>query len=95
MTAFEFLCRIRHIPCIDFWSHPKGAGSVRTSVCSKGERRRLLINKAVIINGARPGPTEEIQFPIDELIFFPNSKNRCTMIYESSVDKTESILGDK
>jgi hypothetical protein len=49
-------------------------------VASKGERRRWLLNRAVIINGTRPGPDDEVYFPITELIFFPSSPRKCTMI---------------
>ena len=95
ITALELLNKIKHIPCIDLNQHEKDSeGRVKSSVCSKGERQRLLLNKAVVINGKRPGPKDEVTLPIYELIFFPNGQRKCTMIYESKVDQTESILSD-
>jgi len=87
MTAFEFLCRIKYIPCVNPHEHQKGV-----IVCSKGERRRLLLNKAVVINGQRPGPNDEIQFPISEVTFFPNAKGKCSFYWDESVDKSENLL---
>ena len=79
MTALELLCKIKWIPCVDRNLHLRVNGQI-VLVCSKGERKRLLENKAVIINGVRPGPKDEISFPIRELIFFPNGKRKCTMV---------------
>lgn len=91
-TAYNLLCRIKHIPCADRTVHAVGS-ILFGKPCSKGERRRLLQNKAVQINGKRPAPDDEICFPIRELVFFPNSQERkCTMIYETSVDKTENLI---
>jgi hypothetical protein len=92
MTALEFLCRIKYIPCMNPFEHPRDKNKVPLPVCSKGERSRMLKNGAVVINGRRPGPKDEINFPIDELIFFPNGERRCTMIYETAVDQTENLL---
>jgi len=47
---------------------------------SNSEVRRWLRNKAVLINGARPGPEDEIQFPITQLVFFPKAKRKTTVI---------------
>lgn len=92
MKAIDFLMRIKWIPCIDLFKHPKDEQGNLIPVCSKAERIRLLKNKAVQINGTRPGPMDEIIFPIQELVFFPNGARKCTMVYESKVDQDESIL---
>ena len=72
ITAHEFLCSITHVPC--------GMNGNKPVEASKSERRRWLENKAVIINGMRPEPDDEVTFPITELVFFPNSQRKCTMV---------------
>ena len=72
MTAHEFLNSIKHVPMQMIGDRPV--------VASKTERGRWLEMGAVIINGKKPKPREEIQFPITELIFFPNGRRKCTMI---------------
>jgi len=47
---------------------------------SNSERRRWLQNKSVIINGTKPNWNDEIDFPVEELIFFPKSNRRVTML---------------
>jgi hypothetical protein len=46
---------------------------------SNAEKRRILENKAVIINGNKPGPNDIISFPLTELVFFPNSNKKVTI----------------
>lgn len=53
--------------------------STQGGFASNAEKRRLLENKAVLINGNRPLPDDEIQFPLTELVFFPNSNKRVTI----------------
>jgi len=49
---------------------------------SRSEVKRWLKKSSVVINGQKPEPTDEIEFPITELVFFPKSKRRkCTTIY--------------
>ena len=73
MTALDFLCSIPHVPMVLHGNEPRKA--------SNSERRRWLENSSVLINGAKPKPLDEIQFPIEQLIVFPkNQKSRCTMI---------------
>lgn len=80
MTAIEFL----------FWKR-EGMGIVSCPLlpmsterpctqASKSELRRWLRNHAVVINGKKPGEHDEIEFPIKELVFFPNGKRKCTMM---------------
>ena len=49
---------------------------------SNSELYRWLKNSSVAINGMRPKPSEEITFPIRELVFFPSGKRRTTIIRE-------------
>lgn len=44
------------------------------------ELRRWLDQGAVIINGKTPKAAEEVEFPIEQLVFFPNAKRRTTVI---------------
>jgi hypothetical protein len=88
MTAYQYLCGVQKFLPVS---------RENTNPCkpvSKSEIKRWLQNKTVIINGRRPNWDEQIQFPIDELVFFPNARTRTTMIYETSVDKNESILSE-
>lgn len=50
------------------------------TVASGSEVRRWLKNKAVLINGQTPGPEDEVSFPINQLIFFPKSKRKTTVL---------------
>lgn len=73
-SAWQFL--ISH-------SHFQGMSSLEFpgSTASSSEKKRWLENGAVIINGKRCKPDDIVEFPISELVFFPNSeKRRCTMI---------------
>lgn len=71
MTAFEAVLHIGVIPM-----------SVErpSTDSSNAEIRRWLDQKAVIINGVRPTSKQEIEFPIEQLIFFPKSNRRTTVI---------------
>ena len=46
---------------------------------SNSQLMRWLRDRAVIINGKTPSPFDEIDFPINELVFFPSSKRRTTI----------------
>lgn len=72
MRAFEFLVGLRFLP-----DSKEGAKLGRPS---NGEIRRWLVNHAVIINSVKPLPGAEVQFPITDLVFFPNFKHKCTMV---------------
>jgi len=76
MTAIEFLNSIPHVPMAFLGEKPV--------VASRSERKRWLASGSVLINGGKPGPNTEIQFPVRELIFFPKSRRRCTMQAEVS-----------
>lgn len=47
---------------------------------SKSSLRRLLDSGGVRLNGVYPKADDEIDFPITELVFFPNGKRKTTMI---------------
>lgn len=72
MQAWRFLCSIPHVP-MQF----NGERAVKAS---NSERRRWLQNKSVIINGVKPNWDDQIEFPVTELIFFPKSNRRVTML---------------
>ena len=47
---------------------------------SGGQIKRMLENKAVTINGKKPGPKDQVEFPIFELIFCKGSKSQVTLM---------------
>jgi hypothetical protein len=58
-----------------------GTNGTQPVKASNSDRRRWLQNKAILINGARSNWDDEIEFPVTELVFFPNSdKKRCTFV---------------
>ncbi len=73
MTALEFICSIPHVPMFLHGNEPR--------VASNSQRRRWLENSSILINGKKPKPFDEIEFPIWQLIFFPkNQKSKCSFI---------------
>lgn len=77
MTALELLKSIPHLPMFVRNGHVVKAGT--------SQMKRWLQDKAVQINGKRPAPNDELEFPITELVFFPKSKEkRCTLFQEIS-----------
>lgn len=72
-TALQFLISLKpHLPMTMNGNKPEEP--------SNSEIRRWLQQNAVIINGKKPQPGDDIEFPIYSLIFFPKSqKSRCTM----------------
>jgi hypothetical protein len=48
---------------------------------SNSEIRRWCRDKSVIINGKQVVADEELDWPVESLVFFPKSnKNRCTLV---------------
>jgi len=48
---------------------------------SNGELRRHMMQSAILINGEKVEPYEEMDYPVFSLVFFPNSKTRrCTLV---------------
>jgi len=72
MTALDFICSLPHVP-MQF----NGEQAV---VASNSEKRRWLQNRSILINGVKPDWNDEICFPVTELIFFPKSNRRTTMV---------------
>lgn len=72
MTALEYLISLPHVPMALNGNKPCAA--------SNSERRRWLESRSVIINGVKPGPQDEIVFPVNELVFFPKGERRTTML---------------
>lgn len=72
-TIWEWLCTN---DCL------KGMLSIegKTMLASNSERKRWLENGAVLINGKKPKPFDKMELPIIELVFFPNSKRKITMV---------------
>ena len=73
MIALEFLRSIPFLPT----SRERG----RAGRPSNSELWRWLKSHSVIVNGERPLPTDSVEFPIKELVFFPKG-NRVTMVKE-------------
>ena len=76
MPALEYLKAIDPLPMTMHGNEPRHA--------SNSERRRWLQSRSVIINGDRPGPDDLVEMPVTELVFFPSSPRRCTMLQASS-----------
>lgn len=66
-SALDFLLKFKFCP------------SITGSFASNSQKRRLLEQKAVVINGETPGPDDIITFPLEQLVFFPNGKNKTTI----------------
>ena len=47
---------------------------------SNADLKRWLRNRAVVINGVTPLPSDEVGLPISELVFFPNGRRKTTLI---------------
>jgi len=74
MNALEFLISLRP-------SVPMGSVGTKPVEASSSQIRRWLSDKAVVINGERPGPKEEVLFPITSVVFFPKSPDRKTTVW--------------
>jgi len=71
MKAIDFLNQFDHVPMVERNGTFAKAGTT--------QRRRWLEQSAVLINGKRPKPNDEISFPVTEMVFFPKSqRKRCT-----------------
>lgn len=74
MTAYEY---IKFIPYL-----PASKEGNKIGRPSNAEIRRWLEKGSVIINGTTPKPYDKIKFPIIELIFFPSSNLKVTIILD-------------
>ncbi len=75
MNAFLY---IKSLPYL-----PDSTEGQKTGRPSNSEIIRWLVKRSVLINGTTPSPDDEIIFPIAELIFFPKSDRKTTMIKEN------------
>lgn len=66
-SALDLLLQIQFCP------------STQEGFASRSEKRRILEQRAVRINGAFPGPDDLIEFPVEDLVFFPNGKRKTTI----------------
>lgn len=71
MTAFEFLKSIQHKPMSTEQPCTKPSNS---------EIKRWLKKKSVRINNLFPNVNDIITLPVIDLVFFPKSKRKTTMI---------------
>ena len=78
MQALEFLKWVRDCMKCCVLDSNKHAGVF--TFPSNSELKRMLDNKAVLINGVRPLWNEDVSFPVKSLVFFPSSNDRITTI---------------
>lgn len=76
ITAFSYLAEIPRtwLPMVMNGDMPK--------LMSNSDLRRLLDSGGILINGKKPKSVETVEFPVTELVFFPKSRRRTTMIQE-------------
>lgn len=70
MTALEYLKNLPYLPYDRENMRMEPSNSVL---------RRWLERGSVIINGVKPKPNDEVNYPITELVFFPK-RDRVTML---------------
>ena len=76
MRAIEFLVWLRdEVKCCPTSKEGSGLG-----IPSNAELRRWLKSRSVVVNGQKPRPADGIEWPIDELFFFPSGKLKTTII---------------
>lgn len=67
MKAYEFL---KHLH--DNWCHFQTREGRKVGLASNAELKRWFANKAVVVNGRAVAWNEELQFPIESFVLFPN-----------------------
>jgi hypothetical protein len=76
LKAINFLFWLRDVvKCC-----PTSKEGAKTGLPSNAELRRWLKSGAVIVNGRKPGPAAIVEWPIEELVFFPSGKLKTTII---------------
>ena len=74
LTALDFLMELKWAGMI-LWSQERG-----NRPASNSEMRRWLTQGAILINGKRPKMNDKIEFPVTELVLFPNGKkHKCSI----------------
>jgi hypothetical protein len=75
-SVLEFFIGIKFMP-----------GTQQVFPASNNEKRRMLENKAITINGMKPGPDDPM-IPRDclwEIVFFEGSKSQCSFWWNENV----------
>jgi hypothetical protein len=78
MNALQFLNSLR--PAIPLSLETPPTKERPAVPMSNGELRRVIQQSGVLINGETVTPTEEIDFPVFSIVFFPKSDRRRTTI---------------
>lgn len=73
MTILDFLKMLR-----DEWSCCP-ADDMGRGMASNAQLKRWLKQGAIRVNGKFPGPWDEVEFPIEDLVFFPGGKRKTTV----------------
>jgi len=87
MTALEYLHE--HLKEFPYLHSTEGD---KLNKPSNSELKRWLMKASVIINGVRPKPWDTIEYPITELVFFPKSKYRCTVMLPDKFEKASDLI---
>ena len=74
LSALEFLSRLEDISAL-----PMSTERPCTKP-TKAEVKRWLKKSSVIINHQKPKPHDQINLPVENLVFFPKGKRKCTMV---------------
>ena len=73
ITTLEFLMRLKDISAL-----PMSTERPCTKP-TKAEIKRWLKKSSITINHQKPKPQDGIELPIEDLVFFPKGKRKCTM----------------
>lgn len=76
-TALEYLKHINLYGTIPLYFSKSNRDEMKNS---NSELYSMLKDRAVLINGIYPLPSDEIETPIKQLMFFPNGKRKATML---------------
>lgn len=63
-------------PCV-----PQSQEGEKVGPPSNGELRRWLNNGSVLINGVKPKPSDRIEYPVTQLVYFPKNPNKRTTVW--------------
>ena len=72
MTAYEYIKSFDHLP--------HGCKDLKTNQKSNSQIMLRLKQGAVTINGKKPQPYDEIEFPIKELVFYKGKQGQVTIL---------------
>lgn len=74
VTALQFVISLRP-------SVPMAVNGTKPIEASNSEIRRWLEHSAIVISGNKPKPNDPVEFPITDVVFFPNSPKKKTTIW--------------